>query len=785
MAEASPLPTAGVEPEQLFELLVNYVESAPLEKEAKKDYAPGLPDPQMFGDLKRLPLNRSLRWVVQEHRAKRAGKHYDVRLGDKMLFSWATKKELPEPGQRISVFQQPLHKGEYADFEGEILSGYGAGTVRTKDKGSVLVTKVKPDQINFTVTHRKFPEMYTLVRRSGPPAKPKTEREKKTQGGTWLMINTTPMWTIPHNKVRYSKVDAEDVEKLFNPDYLISEKIDGAAALYKLFADKIEILSYRTSKRGVPIVHSFRVGSTRNLSIPKKLVGSVLRGEIYGVRLPKTKLRLDPGVTPDLHEEILASPESEVLDPGWVAKPHSPNKPAFTAYNEDGEAVGAVGSSVEGGEHLAQVYIRPEFRGKRYAAQAEELFAKTMNLPELTAVVRKDNAASLKAHRNADYKEIKRVTTPKGEYLYFKKKYPLPKAIHPAELGGLLNSSVERSLDKQVEQRVELKNAIFNILQYGRKPVSMGLPYAQREKLVQEILEVLPGHKFHMPETAKTPEEARRLWKKIVTGKHPRTREGIVAWPVAGGKPTKVKTYPEWDVHVREIFPGEKRLKGVGAGGLAYSLTPRGPVVGKVGTGFSEAVRREMFLKPENWIGRIARIKAQEQLPSGALRAPTFLALHEDYPMKKAAAKDHPLKWKVGDSRIEGKGIIATTRIPAGSDLGPVFRFVGPDGQTQDLYNRYNLTPDLVLDRTRLGRFTNHSYTPTAVARFVGDTVHLFTTRDIKQGGEVSADYYDFPFPVKTDFLETGIDSQGRAKTAEGSLDHRQLAKAILGHQTV
>ena len=61
MAEAAPLSETGsVGPDGLFELLVDYVESEPLEKEAKEDYAPGLPDPQLFGDIKRLPLNLSL-----------------------------------------------------------------------------------------------------------------------------------------------------------------------------------------------------------------------------------------------------------------------------------------------------------------------------------------------------------------------------------------------------------------------------------------------------------------------------------------------------------------------------------------------------------------------------------------------------------------------------------------------------------------------------------------------------------------------------------------------------
>jgi hypothetical protein len=314
------------------------------------------------------------------------------------------------------------------------------------------------------------------------------------------MINTTPQDVIKHKKVHYSKVPAEDVEKLFDPKYLHMEKIDGAAALYKLFSDKIEVLSYRPTTAGKPIVHTYRVGGTTGLNIPKHLVGSILRGEIYGVR--------------DKH------------------------------------------------------------------------------------------------------------------------------AIPPQELGGILNSSTLKSLRKQREQGVQLRNAVFNVLKYGKTPVGMDVPLAERLDKVKEILRHLPEEKFHLPRTAETPEEQRKMWEEISSGKYPTTHEGIVAWPRKGGKPTKVKLYDEHDVFVKSIFPGEKRLEGVGAGGFEYSLSPEGPAVGRVGTGFSEELRRAMREHPEEFIGRIARIRAQEQFPSGAYRAPGLLAIHEDYPAMKASSVD-------------------------------------------------------------------------------------------------------------------------------------------------
>jgi ATP-dependent DNA ligase len=106
----------------------------------------------------------------------------------------------------------------------------------------------------------------------------------------------------------------------------------------------------------------------------------------------------------------------------------------------------------------------------------------------------------------------------------------------------------------------------------------------------------------------------------------------------AGKKPIKVKAYPEADVWIKGVLPGEGRLKNTGAGGFEYSTSPEGPIVGNVGTGFNEQTRQEMHKDPESWVGRMARIKSQGQFPSGAHRAPVFIARHEDYPLKAASA---------------------------------------------------------------------------------------------------------------------------------------------------
>ena len=481
------------------------------------DFAPGLPDRKRFGDTEEIPEGKLLQYVVQRHNAARAGLHHDVRLGGgpkgNELFSWATKKELPKPGGKIVLYQQPLHKGSYADFQGTIVKGYGRGTVATADKGNVIVTHAGPDKIKFVVTHHKYPEYYTMVKKTGMTPAPRTEREKVTQGGSWLLINTTPMdaakflggkpGDVGLQKMKYTSVPANDVEKLFDPKYLTQQKIDGASMLFHLLSDKIEAVSYRTGAGGRPIIHSHRIfgptGSKLSVKMPPNLVGTILRGETYGQR---------------------------------------------------------------------------------------------------------------------------------GN-----------KVIPPQELGGILNSSVSKSLAKQKEQHIKMKNMLFDVVREGKTPIAPGsIGAEERLSKLENIVKYLPREQFELPETARTPDASKKLWERIISHRHPQTSEGIVAWPKDPGLPVKAKAFPESDVYIQRSFPGEGKYKGTAAGGFEYSLGPNGPTVGKVGTGLSDESRRELLEHPEEWIGRLARIKSQGQFPeSGAHRAPVFISRHEDYSPVKAA----------------------------------------------------------------------------------------------------------------------------------------------------
>ena len=203
------------------------------------------------------------------------------------------------------------------------------------------------------------------------------------------------------------------------------------------------------------------------------------------------------------------------------------------------------------------------------------------------------------------------------------------KAIPSQELGGILNSGIARSLQKQKDQDVKLKMMLFGVGQQGGEGKPFSMPYDEQRRVLEDVIQHLPnGNRFILPEEATTYEEASKLLEQIQSGEHPLSREGLVIHPKQG-VPSKIKFRPEEDVYVRDIFPGAGKYEGTGAGGFQYSYDPEGPIVGRVGSGLSDELRRELMQNPDAYLGRLARVAAQERFPSGALRAPSLLALHE------------------------------------------------------------------------------------------------------------------------------------------------------------
>ncbi len=80
----------------------------------------------------------------------------------------------------------------------------------------------------------------------------------------------------------------------------------------------------------------------------------------------------------------------------------------------------------------------------------------------------------------------------------------------------------------------------------------------------------------------------------------------------------KIKNTSEANVSITGTFPGTGQFEG-SHGGITYEG-------GQVGTGFTKETRRQLH----KYVGRTARIRHQGRYPSGAYRAPSFIAIEEN-----------------------------------------------------------------------------------------------------------------------------------------------------------
>lgn len=203
-------------------------------------------------------------------------------------------------------------------------------------------------------------------------------------------------------------------------------------------------------------------------------------------------------------------------------------------------------------------------------------------------------------------------------------------ALSAQETAAVLNSNVFTSREKQREKG-PLRIALFDVDRYKGRDVT-NLPYQEKLKILEEIDSQTPAS-VHIPQVVSSKKEKTELLEKIHSGKHPQTKEGVVAVSMSKPRatPTKVKSRPDYDVYVREILPGGGKFRNRGASGFTYSDTPKGKVKGRVGTGFSDKQREHMYQNPEAYQGAVVRVGGHGRFgPSGAIKAPSFMGAHPD-----------------------------------------------------------------------------------------------------------------------------------------------------------
>jgi hypothetical protein len=204
--------------------------------------------------------------------------------------------------------------------------------------------------------------------------------------------------------------------------------------------------------------------------------------------------------------------------------------------------------------------------------------------------------------------------------------------ILPAnELSSILNSNTKNAKNILSSLGLSLKAYLFDLDKVSGKDVAK-VPYQERLEALHEIKEFLSRDiDVDVPVTRYTDKAKQRLYEEIEKGNLPETSEGIIIRSLSDPDmaPIKAKVRPDYDVYVREVFPTvNPKIKKDMAGGFKYSYSPKGKVVGNVGSGLTDELRTDMLRNPKKYIGRAATIHASGKFESGKLRAPAFSRWH-------------------------------------------------------------------------------------------------------------------------------------------------------------
>jgi len=453
-------------------------------KAHQREYAKGLPDKRYFARIPKVSRPETWEYVVQEHLAHRAGKHFDLRLAkDKKAHSWVIRR-LPKPGEKVLAIHQPTHTREYMDWEGVIPKGYGAGKVSKFGRGQVEVVEANENKVIFNKYDGKKANEYILIR---------------TDAKNWLLMNRTTTegkYEYPRHKDKYKSARFSD--SLVYQEGIMQPKVDGAHALVVLQPGRRpRVFSYRTSKKGDVLEYTHKIPGLFAEKVPYGTKAAVLRAEVF----------------------------------------------------------------------------MTDKRGR-----------------------------ALPAERTA----------------------------------AVLNSGIERARELQ-KGTGGLKILPFDVATSKeiRGWAGKDISYERRLDIVKGLSSSMPF--LLTPDLAIDEKSKRRMMEKVRSGKHPLTSEGVVTWSKEG--PIKSKITDDADVYVHSVFEGEGKYKGKAAGGFYYSKTPGGPIAGKVGSGLSDAQRKQLWDNRDSMTDRVAVLKYNKKTSKGALFAPRFISWHVDKNMGASEIK--------------------------------------------------------------------------------------------------------------------------------------------------
>jgi bifunctional non-homologous end joining protein LigD len=136
------------------------------EYERKRDFEKTAePAPKKRGGRRKAKAKAALRFVVQEHKARRL--HWDLRLEHEgVAASWAIPNGIPEtPEENRKAVHTEDHPLEYLEWEGEIPKGeYGGGTMTIWDSGTYELEKWEAGKVMVDFHGKRLQGRYALFR---------------------------------------------------------------------------------------------------------------------------------------------------------------------------------------------------------------------------------------------------------------------------------------------------------------------------------------------------------------------------------------------------------------------------------------------------------------------------------------------------------------------------------------------------------------------------------------------------------------------------------------------